>query len=152
MRRHSTHLDWNSTTSSRHSIAWNNASIRKQHEKTSQRMETHWMFGWYKMIEMYHDVSYGQWYLWMCTTHIQPPHVQYVEWNDACIIHTHPNLFEIFVKTTERNYTTPNLPSLLTQAVWTCMDNLILCFFFSLKFFALLDWTTPPNRNRPIGR
>ena len=46
------------------------------------------------MIEMYHDVSYGQWYLWMCTTHIQPPHVQYVEWNDACtILYIHTSSF-----------------------------------------------------------
>ena len=85
---------------------------------------------------MYHDVSYDQWYLWMCTRHIQPPHVQYVEWNDACIIHTHILIHSRYLSRRQSEIFQHRTCHL--QAVWTCMDNLILCFF--------CHWNSLPSR------
>ena len=63
-----------------------------------------------------------------------------IRWMKWCVhnTYTHPHLFEIFVKTPQRNCTTPNLPSRSCMGMYGQPDSLV---FFSLEFFALLDWT-----------
>ena len=133
MRRHSTHVDRHSTTSSRHSVAWDNA-------RSMGRGLNGWRLTECLLIEMYHDVSYDPWYLWICTTHIQPPHVQYVAWK-WCVhtTYTHILICSRYFSRCQSEIIQHRTCHL--EAVWACMDNLIL-WFFSLEFFALLDWTT----------
>ena len=85
------------------------------------------------MIEIFHDVSYDQWYLSMCTTHIQPPRMQYVAlmW---CV--------HICQDARAKSCNTELAISKLYGHVWTTLDNRIRCFFFFLEFFALLDRTS----------
>ena len=134
MRRHSTHVDRHSTTSSRHSVAWDNA-------RSMGRGLNGWRLTECLLIEMYHDVSYDPWYLWICTTHIQPPHVQYVAWK-WCVhtTYTHILICSRYFSRCQSEIIQHRTCHL--EAVWACMDNLILRIFFSLEFFALLDWTT----------
>ena len=123
MRRHSTHVD-------RHS----------RHHSTSllEIMEAAWgdvstdgdslNVCWLKcclLIEMYHDVSYDPWYLWICTTHIQPPHVQYVAWK-WCVhtTYTHILICSRYFSRCQSEIIQHRTCHL--EAVWACMDNPIL--------------------------
>ena len=61
--------------------------------------------------------------------------------NDACILHiTHILICSRYFSRCQSEIIQHRTCHL--KAVWTCMDNLILRIFFSLEFFALLDWTT----------
>jgi len=68
-----------------------------------------------------------------------------IRWMKWCVhnTYTHPHSFEIFVKTPERNFSTPNLPSPSCMDMYGQPDSL---FFLSLEFFALLDWSTRTTR------
>ena len=140
MRRHSTHVDRHSTTSSRHSIAWDNA-------RSMGRGLNGWRLTECLLIEMYHDVSYDPWYLWICTTHIQPPHVQYVAWK-WCVhtTYTHILICSRYFSRCQSEIIQHRTCHL--EAVWACMDNLILWFFSHWN--SLPSWTElaqePSNR------
>ena len=131
MWRHSTHVDRHSTTSSRHSIAWDNA-------RSMGRGLNGWRLTECLLIEMYHDVSYDPWYLWICTTHIQPPHVQYVAWK-WCVhtTYTHILICSRYFSRCQSEIIQHRTCHL--EAVWACMDNLILWFFSHWN--SLPSWT-----------
>lgn len=85
--------------------------------------------------------------IWICTTHLQPPHATYVAWKWlAYITHCHTSCLDIIVisiKTSRQSQNLQNWTNNLS-ADWKCMDNLILSWFFSLQFLvlALPDWNS----------
>ena len=129
MRRHSTHLDRHSrhhSTSQRHSIAWDMEAAWEDTSNANGCRPNECL-----LIEMRHvmiDI------LWICTTHLQPPHATYVAWKWlAYITHCHTSCLDIIVisiKTSRRSQNLQNWRNNLS-ADWKCMDNLILSWFFS---------------------